>query len=46
LIVSVPLPVFMKYHLLTFMQRWYPDVMIPLVDPVGAGVESSDVASA
>lgn len=33
LIVSVPLPVFMKYHLLMFMQRWYPDLMIPLVDP-------------
>jgi hypothetical protein len=41
LIVSVPLPVFMKYHLLTFMQRWYPDVRIPLVDPVGADVQSS-----
>lgn len=46
LIVSVPLPVFMKYHLLTFMQRWYPDISIPLVDPDGAGVQSSDVASA
>jgi small-conductance mechanosensitive channel len=41
LIVSVPLPVFMKYHLLTFMQKWYPDVRIPLVDPVGAGVQST-----
>lgn len=46
LIVSVPLPVFMKYHLLTFMQRWYPDVRIPLADPVGKGVQSSDVVSA
>jgi hypothetical protein len=45
LIVSVPLPVFMKYHLLTFMQRLYSDVRIPLVDPV-AGVQSSDVTSA
>lgn len=36
LIVSVPLPVFMKYHLLTFMQMWYPDVKISLVDGAGA----------
>lgn len=41
LIVSVPLPVFMKYHLLMFMQRWYPDLKIPLVDPDGAGAKSS-----
>lgn len=41
LIVSVPLPVLMKYHLLTFMRMWYPDVKIPLVDPDGAGVQSS-----
>lgn len=35
LLASVPLPVFMKYHLLTFMQKWYPDVKIPLVFPEG-----------
>lgn len=46
LIVFVPLPVLMKYHLLTFMQRWHPDTKIPLVDPVDADVQSSDVASA
>lgn len=46
LIVSVPLPVFMKYHLLMFMQKWYPDVMIPLFDLEGAGVQPSDVPSA
>ncbi len=32
LIVSAPVPVFMKYHLLTFLQMWYPDVKIPLYD--------------
>ena len=41
LIVSVPLPVFMRYHLLTFMQMWYPDVRIPLFDSYGAGTQSS-----
>lgn len=40
LIVSVPLPVLMKYHLLTFMQMWYPDVKVPFVEP-GAGAQSS-----
>ncbi|NJD52659.1 MAG: hypothetical protein FIB07_07295 [Candidatus Methanoperedens sp.] len=40
LIVSVPLPVFMKYHLLAFMQMWYPDVKIPLFEPDGAGAQS------
>ncbi len=32
LIVSVPVPVFMKYHMLTFLQMWYPDVRIPFHD--------------
>jgi hypothetical protein len=32
LIVSVPVPTFMKYHLLTFLQKWYPAVSIPLFD--------------
>ncbi|CAG0956001.1 hypothetical protein METP3_00530 [Methanosarcinales archaeon] len=41
LIVSVPLPVFMKYHLLAFMQMWYPDVKVPLLEPGGADAQSS-----
>ncbi len=32
LIVSVPVPVFMKYHMLTFLQLWYPDARIPFHD--------------
>jgi len=40
LIVSVPLPVFMKYHLLAFMQMWYPDVKVPFVEPDGADAQS------
>ena len=42
LIVCVPLPVFMKYHLLTFMQMWYPDMKIALIDPDGTGAQSSN----
>lgn len=29
LIISVPVPVFMKYHMLAFLQSWYQDVNIP-----------------
>jgi len=32
LIVSAPVPVFMKYHMLTFLQLWYPDARIPFHD--------------
>lgn len=32
LIVSVPAPTFMKYHMLTFLQKWYPGVNILLFD--------------
>lgn len=32
LIASVPAPVFMKYHMLTFLQRWYADVKLPFFD--------------
>jgi len=41
LIVSVPVPTFMKYHLLTFLQKWYPDLSIPLFDPGDTGAQSS-----
>jgi hypothetical protein len=39
LIVSVPVPTFMKYHLLTFLQRWYPTVSIPLFDSGNTGAQ-------
>lgn len=29
LMASVPVPVFMKYHMLTFLKSWYPDAGIP-----------------
>ncbi|MDF1532544.1 MAG: hypothetical protein P1P72_09570 [ANME-2 cluster archaeon] len=29
LLVSVPVPVFMKYHMLTFLESWYPESGIP-----------------
>jgi hypothetical protein len=32
LIVSVPVPVFMKYHMLTFLKSWYPESGIPFFD--------------
>jgi hypothetical protein len=32
LLVSVPLPVFMKSHMLIFLQSWYPDATIPFFD--------------
>ena len=33
LMASAPLPVLMKFHLLNFVQIWYPEVRIPLIDP-------------
>lgn len=32
LLVSVPAPVFMKYHMLTFLESWYPESGIPFND--------------
>jgi hypothetical protein len=32
LLVSVPVPVFMKYHMLTFLNSWYPESQIPLFE--------------
>ncbi|MBU4138980.1 MAG: hypothetical protein KJ729_03435, partial [Euryarchaeota archaeon] len=32
LLASVPAPVFMKSHMLLFLQSWYPDVKIPLFE--------------
>ncbi|MCK4937116.1 MAG: hypothetical protein KAR85_00760 [Methanosarcinales archaeon] len=32
LLVSVPVPVFMKYHMLTFLESWYPESGIPFND--------------
>lgn len=30
--IALPASVFMKYHMLTFLQQWYPDVEIPVFD--------------
>jgi hypothetical protein len=30
--ITLPASVFMKYHMLTFLQQWYPDVVIPVFD--------------
>ena len=32
LLVSVPVPVFMKYHMLTFLKSWYPESGIPFFE--------------
>jgi hypothetical protein len=32
LLASVPAPVFMKSHMLLFLQSWYPDVKVPLFE--------------
>ena len=32
LLVSVPVPVFMKYHMLTFLKSWYPGSGIPFFE--------------
>lgn len=32
LLASVPAPVFMKNHMLIFLQSWYPDLKIPLLE--------------
>jgi hypothetical protein len=32
LLVSVPVPVFMKYHMLSFLKSWYPESGIPFFD--------------
>lgn len=41
LIVSVPVPVFMKYHMLTFLKMWHEDARIPFVDIGGQGEQLS-----
>ncbi len=36
--VSMPVEVFLRYHLLTFLQAWYPEITIPVFDGLnGAG---------
>jgi hypothetical protein len=32
LLVSVPVPVFMKYHMLSFLKSWYPESGIPFFE--------------
>ena len=32
LLVSVPMPVFMKYHMLSFLKLWYPESGIPFFE--------------
>ena len=32
LLASVPGPVFIKYHMLSFLQAWYPDARLPFFD--------------
>lgn len=32
LLASVPAPVFIKYHMLTFLEAWYPDARMPFFD--------------
>ncbi len=32
LLASVPAPVFIKYHMLSFLQAWYPDAKLPFFD--------------
>jgi hypothetical protein len=32
LLVSVPVPVFMKYHMLSFLKSWYPESQIPFFE--------------
>jgi len=32
LLVSVPVRVFMKYHMLTFLKSWYPESGIPFFE--------------
>ena len=41
LIVSVPVPVFMKYHMLTFLKMWYEDAKIPFYSLEESGVETT-----
>lgn len=39
--VSMPAQVFLRYHLLTFLQAWYPEITIPVFDGLqGTGKEA------
>jgi hypothetical protein len=39
--VSMPAQVFLRYHLLTFLQAWYPEITIPVFDGLN-GAEPAD----
>ena len=40
--VSVPAQVFLRYHLITFLQAWYPEITIPVFDRLeGTGKEDA-----
>ena len=40
--VSVPAQVFLRYHLITFLQAWYPEMTIPVFDGLeGTGKEDT-----
>ncbi|WP_256623389.1 DUF7544 domain-containing protein [Methanolobus chelungpuianus] len=40
--ISVPAQVFLRYHLITFLQAWYPEIAIPVFDGL-AGTGKEDV---
>lgn len=42
--VAMPARVFMKYHMLTFLQQWYPDTKIPVFDMQGIDMKEKSVA--
>jgi hypothetical protein len=40
--ISVPAHVFLRYHLITFLQAWYPEIAIPVFDGLaGTGKEDA-----
>lgn len=39
--IAMPVRVFMKYHMLTFLQQWYPEVEIPVFDTPAGGEATS-----
>ncbi|WP_440948534.1 DUF7544 domain-containing protein [Methanosarcina sp. T3] len=40
MLLSVPLAVFMKYHLLSFLEAWFADANIPFFDELPGGSET------
>lgn len=45
LLIGMPVGIFMKYHMLTFLKMWYPEVEIPMFDTLRGFTAENGITS-